>query len=101
MEVEVGAGMLIKGFDSNLLTSPEQIKAALREITGVINRYIELGDSEMQQAMITYGRVTDEQTSQILQGVSGERLSEMKAEVKANQAKRKIDVVDLDLTQGL
>tara|TARA_R100000655_G_scaffold19085_5_gene40057 strand:- start:4519 stop:6732 length:2214 start_codon:yes stop_codon:yes gene_type:complete len=93
--------MYITGFDSNLLTSPEQIKAALKEITGVINRYIELGDSEMQQAMIKYGRITDEQTSQILQSVSKERLSEMKDEVKANQAKRKIDVVDLDLTQGL
>ena len=93
--------MLIKGFNSKLLTSPEQVKAALREVTGVVNKYIELGDSEMQQAMIKYGRVTDEQTSQILQGISKERLSEMQSEVEANQAKGKIKIVDLDLTKGL
>jgi len=93
--------MSIEGLNKSLLTNPEQVKTALREVTGVINKYIAKGDNEMQTLMIKYNRVTDEETRNILETVAGpqDKIANIKKQAQKNMGKGPF--VDLDLTKGL
>ena len=92
----------VEGFNDQLLKNPESVLAALREVSGVINKYIALGDSEMQTAMVRFGKISPEQTSSLLKGLDRDPLSEIrkkvKGRVKDSRNYRVTVPVDLDLT---
>jgi len=75
--------MMIEGFNSQLLKNPNQVQMALNEVAGVVNKYIDMGDSQMAQAMVRFGRLSPDQSKTLLDslGKSGyeEKVKKRKA----------------------
>ena len=92
--------MMIKGFDEQLLKNPAQIQMALNEVSKTINKYIDMGDSQMAGAMVRFGRLSQDQSKTLLDSLG--RPTDIEEKVGKRQESTPSYGVqwDLDLTAG-